>query len=37
MIDIYDLDGEEVVRLIIDIQNKYVRSELINKSKRRSS
>jgi hypothetical protein len=37
MIEIYGLDGEDVVRLILDIQNKYIRSELISAKKRARS
>ena len=37
MIDMYDMDGESVVRLIIDLQSKFLRTQLAGKPKRARS
>ncbi len=34
MIDMYSMDGEEVVRMIVDLQSKFLRTQLAGRSKK---
>ncbi len=36
LIDLYEMDGEEVVLLINDLQSQFIRSELISKRNRKT-
>lgn len=34
MIEMYDMDGETVVKLMLDLQSKFLRTQLVSKSRK---